>query len=159
MQTQEVKPIKGNNALAIIRRQFPQVKQVVDAKKTISIQVTPQDCASGRKKDPNNCAMVKACVRTKIAEAAIVGVSYSYLIKGDKATRYKTSVGVGREITSFDRNQEFAEGDNYKLSKVAPSNALGKKYPRNGKAPRKSTIPSPVAVHRTANIRVIRKSK
>src|SRR6266550_1073246 len=121
----------GNNgtimsALNVIKKTFPQVEKVIDATKSIKINVTSADSASGRKKDSANCALAKACVREKIADAAIIGIGFSYLIKGKIATRYKTSNSVSREITSFDRHQDFAEGNDYTLSKVGPSARLGK---------------------------------
>jgi hypothetical protein len=53
--------------------------------------------------------------------------------------RYKTSVAVGREITSFDRHHEFATGNDYLLSNVPPSSRLGR--PRGGPDGKKNTIP------------------
>src|SRR6267154_6370563 len=121
------------SALSVLKKQFPQIEQVKDSNKTIEIEVTSKDSSGGRKKDPQSCALAKDCIRNKIADAAIIGLSYSYLIKGNKATRYKTSVGVGREITSFDRHQDFAEGSYYKLSKISKSSRLDRRIKSHGK--------------------------
>lgn len=109
-------------ALDRIRQSFPKVEKVIDATDSIDITVLPEDSVKGRKKDPQACALARACMREKGADGAIIGIAYSYLIRGTVATRYSTSVAVAREITTFDRHQDFAPGDNYKLSKVSPSN-------------------------------------
>lgn len=118
------------SALNTLRKSFPQVERVVDAKETIAINVRKVDARSGRRKDPQDCALARACRRTNIADHAIIGLTVSYLIKGNTATRYHTSDTVGREITSFDRHKDFAAGRNYKLSKISPScqEALGAKH-------------------------------
>lgn len=116
----------GRTVLKRLRKHFPGVKKVVDATESVSVSVTKADSDTGRKKDPNNCALAKACVRQG-ADGAVINIGFSYIIKGDTATRYKTSATVGREITSFDRHQDFAEGKDHLLSKVAPTERLGKR--------------------------------
>lgn len=148
-------------AKTIIKRDFPLVTKIIDAKETIDITVEPEDSVKGRRKDPAGCALAKACIRQKIADAAIIGIGYSYLIKGNTAVRYKTSEAVGREITSFDRHNDFAAGKNYKLSKVSPQARLGyKPAPKQKSGPRETTRePIPMAYHKTANVRVMRQAK
>lgn len=149
-------PAKHSNALSRIRKYFPLVKSVDDANESINITVTPEDSQKGRRKHPESCALARACVREKIADHAIIGIGFSYLIKGDHATRYKTSVGVGREITSFDRHQEFAAGKDYRLSKVGGTSRLGQRAQTDKTGPKTGPPkPKPLAVHRTANIRVL----
>ena len=149
-------PNKTMSALKILQKSFPHVKSVVDAKKSIAVTVTANDSSSARKKDPQGCALVRACVRTKIADAAVVGLAYTYLIKGNKARRYKTSDSIAREIVSFDRHHDFAAGTGYVLSKVPPHSRLGVKKPTG---PKKKVNPKhrPMARHHTADVRVIRK--
>ncbi len=148
-------------ALNRVRRHFPQVNTVSDAKKSIQVCVKKEDSKSGRKKDPQNCALARACTRSKIADGAIIGISFSYLVKGTHATRYKTSETVGREITSFDRHQDFAAGANYTLSKVGPSASLNrqpKKHYDNPKPYKANTSGKEVIhSHRTSRIRVVGK--
>ena len=136
-----------------IIRNFPQVRKVQDATKTIAVRVLKRDSQVGKKKAPAACALARACVRERIADGALIGIGVTWLIKGSIATRYKTSVGVSREITSFDRHQVFAEGSDYKLSKISPSNRLD--VPRSGKHSglRHGTEQTP---HKTADIRVIK---
>lgn len=146
------------NALTRVRKYFPHVNRVKDAKEGVLITVTAADSRTARKKDPANCALAVACRRQGLADGAIINIGFSYLIKGDVATRYKTSGTVGREITSFDRHQDFAEGKNYRLSRICPSAALGRhpkyyQYPvKNKLKPGKSI--NVVHKHRTARIRV-----
>jgi hypothetical protein len=147
------------SALSVLKKQFPQIEKVIDSKETIEISVTAKDSQSGNKKNPQSCALAKACIRTKIADAAIIGIGYSYLIKGPIATRYKTSVGVGREITSFDRNQQFEEGSYYKLSKIPKSNRLGGYKGDGGPHKTKRQNTQKVHHHHTSNIRIIKKFK
>lgn len=142
-------------ALKSIQKQFPQVDEVVDATKSIHISVTENDNKKATKKDPYGCAMVRACIRNKIADGAIIGIGYSYLIKGRKATRYKTSVSVAREIVSFDRSKRFEAGTDYILSKIAPSS----RFDSRKRSKRPSGTHPKRHIHRTANIRVLRKFK
>ena len=148
------------SALIVLQRDFPQVRKVKDARKSIKVSVTSRDSSSARKKDPKSCALARACVREKIADAAVIGIAYSYLIKGEIATRYKTSEGVAREITSFDRHQDFAEGKNYTLSRVGPSARLGVNKGEGGphltKRPNTRTI---IHGHHTSGVRIIRRYK
>lgn len=113
-----------------IKKHFPAVEDVVDAKAPVFVEVLPEDGRIGRKKDPEGCAFARACLRKHLADGCIIGIAYSYLIKGSVATRYMTPETVGREITSFDRHQDFAEGQNYRLSAVTPSARLEAKRKR-----------------------------
>lgn len=122
------------SALNRVKKLFPQVTKVVDANKSIAISVSEADSKAGRKKDVANCALAKACKRQHIAEGAIIGLSVSYLINGTTATRYKTGQAVSREITSFDRHQDFYPGSNYSLCAVSKQERLGAQKHRGGKA-------------------------
>ena len=147
----------SGNALNRVRKYFPNVASVSDATDRIKIKVIKEDSLMGRKKQPTDCALARACVREGKADGAIIGIGYSYLIKGDHATRYQTSVSVGREITSFDRHQDFAPGKDYILSKVCPTAMLGRKRSRKRKhwVHKGSKAPVPeVHTHHTARIRV-----
>lgn len=151
-----------NRALARVRKYFPHVNKVRDAKEGILISVTAADSKGALKKDPANCALAVACRRQGIADGAIINIGFSYLIKGDVATRYKTSHTVGREITSFDRHQDFAEGRDYRLSKIGPSAALGRSnkwrdYKEKGLTKQRPSVYL-VHKHHTARIRVSKPS-
>lgn len=147
------------NALTKVRKYFPQVNKVVDAKKSVSITVTKRDAKIASKKDPQKCALARACVRQGIADGTLIHLGFSYLIKGEVATRYLTSEIVAREITSFDRHHDFAAGRNYKLSKVPYSAKLGVRQQRknptgthgekNGEGPKPIILPK----HFTTRVR------
>jgi len=139
-------------ALKRIQRHFPQVKSVVDATEGLLINVTEKDNKDAVPGDTDNCALAKAAVRERQADGAIIGVAYSWLIRGTKATRYKTSNTVGREITSFDRHHDFATGQNYRLSPVSPANRLGQGRSTHPNLDKGRGEIKPI-VHRTARIR------
>jgi hypothetical protein len=105
------------SALNIVRKFFPKVKTVVDAKKATAIEVTPKDAASRAVKDHNHCAMAVACKRKFHLDGVIISRSTAYLIKGTKARRFLLPISVSREVVSFDRGSGFATG----LYHLAPS--------------------------------------
>lgn len=149
--------MKNKNCIHRIRKHFPGVNKVVDAKESINVTVTNADVRAANKKDQTGCAMAKACLRRPGVDGAIIQISKSYIIKGDTAIRYTTSEAVAREITSFDRGASFEEGQNYKLSKVSKSNRLDARpeRERQQRAPHTTEAPKPtVHNHRTDNIRV-----
>jgi len=135
-----------------IKQAFPAVTEIRDATRSITVNVMDVDTKSGKRNSPEQCALARACIRSSIADGAIIGIGVSWLIKGNVATRYKTSVGVSREITSFDRHSDFASGKDYVLSKMPPSQVEGYK-PRKGSH---GTGLEPVAIHRTARIRTLK---
>ncbi len=147
---------QSRTALRKVRKYFPQVNKVIDATESITVSVESGDSDSGRQKDPAKCALARACVRNG-ADGAIINVGFSYVVKGEVATRYATSVGVGREITSYDRHKDFATGKDYVLSKVAPSCRLGanKRSGPSGKDnPFKKDKSIAIHKHKTSRIRV-----
>lgn len=156
-----MKTKNGKSALKRVQKYFPQVERVRDSKRAIVVRVKPEDSVKGKKKDPGACALARACVREHIADAAIIGLGTSYLIKGKVATRYITSNAVGREITSFDRNQNFAPGVDYRLGSVCKTRTLGfkktcKEGPDVNAKPRNDLVIRRT-IHRTANVRTLKK--
>lgn len=147
----------SKSAVTRVRKYFPQVNKVVDAREGVVVRVKKQDSKLGRKKDPSGCALARACVRECKADGAIINVGYSYIVKGNLATRYKTSATVGREVVSFDRHQDFACGSDYLLSKVSPCNRLGRHKTEKGrKSGPKLTKAQKPTLHRTVRIRTAR---
>jgi hypothetical protein len=133
-----------------IIRNFPKVTEVRDATKSIVVTVDKIDAEGGKSKNPEECALARACIRKKIADGAIIGIGTTWLIKGTVATRYKTSTGVAREITSYDRHHDFQPGKDYVLGKVSPTNRFGHRPGRkSGKSGKEPTIHR----HKTINIR------
>lgn len=153
----------GNNVLTRLRKMFPLLEKVVDATEGVVVAVTKEDSKGGTKKDPKSCALAKACVRSKLCDAAVIGIGNSYLIRDNVATRYQTSIGVSREITSFDRHQDFATGRDYLLSRVSPRKRLGAKRFQNKTSGPKLTQKVETAIvhrkHRTTRIRVMARDK
>lgn len=122
-------------ATRFIRRLFPKVTLVRDARKHVEVSVNNADCGKGAlKNDPAECAMARAVRRQFKADGAAIGIGSSYIIKGNVATRYTTPPSLSREIVSFDRHSDFAPGV-YRLSPVSPSRRLGRQRPgeREGK--------------------------
>ena len=144
---------RGRDELAIVRKYFPKVKDVSDANVGLTVAVSTKDGKYSVPGDPSKCALARACRRSRLVDGAIIGLSYSYVIHGTKATRFKTSEGVSREIVSFDRHSDFAAGS-YRLSPVSQSNRLGtdrgvSTHPRNGTKAKRPTV------HRTVRVRAV----
>lgn len=134
-----------------LRTLFPNVEFAVDASKPVEISVDAEDCKKGKKLDPTECALAKAAKRELHADAVIIGMNTSYIIKGNQAVRFSTPESVTREIVSFDRNQDFAPGDYY-LNPKSPTARLGVKQNLGGKnktAKRK--------IHKVARVRMLAK--
>jgi len=144
-----------NTALRRLQRYFPNVETVVDATEPVLISVENVDNKNATKKDPLNCALVQACKRMKIADGAMIGMAFSYLVNGTTAIRYKTSNTTSREITTFDRHKHFMPGRDYRLSPVAPASRLGRKKP-TGPKKKKNGTHKPMHVHRTDFVRKIK---
>jgi hypothetical protein len=145
-----------STALRMVQRHFPKVEKIVDADEGVAVKVTKRDSEKGRKKNPDQCALAKACVRELKADGAIINVAFSYVVTGKTATRYQTSIAVGREITSFDRHQDFEPGT-YLLSKVKPSARLGASKQSGPSGKHQTTpwkMPKHIHKHQTENIRV-----
>jgi hypothetical protein len=113
-----------NPRMRFLRKMFPQVKSIHDANQSIQVEVTKKDCEKASKMEPDDCAMVHAAKRQFKADGVVVGVGASYIIKGTKAIRFKTSTTVAREITSFDRHNDFRPGI-YTMSKIPPQQRFG----------------------------------
>lgn len=137
-----------------IKRAFPNVKKIIDARHSLEVHVTSKDCKNGRKMSSSDCALAQAVKREFKADAAIIGLGTSYIIKGDKATRFETPERIGREIVSFDRNQDFAEGS-YTLTRKSPSCRLGVAHTRTKATPQKNTR----GRHDTAPVRRIKNAR
>lgn len=149
--------MKSRNIPIAVRRSFPQVRKVVDARERASVQITRGDCGRGaRIGNPGECAMARACKRQYGADGAIIGLARSYIIQGDKATRYDTPNSVGREITSFDRRAGFTPGT-YHLAAVAPSGRFGVRpgRPRGKPNGSRGSEDHVVRRHRTSRVRVL----
>jgi hypothetical protein len=115
-----------SSSLALVRRYFPQVNAVIDARKPAIVEVTRQDNALAVKRSHRTCALAIAAKRCFHADGVIIGLTTSFIILKTVAIRYKNAGTVSREITSFDRGAGYDEGK-YILSPCSPSAALGTK--------------------------------
>lgn len=132
---------------------FPGVTEAFDSDRAVDVEVKKSDITKSKPKDPTECAMAHAFKRETHTDAAIIGLKYSYLIKGKTAFRFRTPGSVRTEIISFDRHGDFEEG-HYYLIPPAPSERLGHGKTRSGvkhgpnhEAKRK--------IHRVAEVRVL----
>lgn len=107
-----------------VKRLFPKVATVTDATSRVSVMVTQRDSSQGKRLNATECAMARAAKRDFNADGIVIGLSRSYIIKGNKALRFATPSNVAREIISFDRHHDFAPGK-YELIPVAPTQRLG----------------------------------
>ena len=114
----------GRNALKMVQFYFPKVKRVVDAEKSVVVEVTRGDLAKSKVKDHRTCALAISCTRTFHADGVLIGLTRSYIIKGNTAHRYENGESISREITSFDRKAGFDIGF-YKLVAPSPTTRLG----------------------------------
>jgi hypothetical protein len=142
------------HSLAIVRKYFPKVKEVEEAEKPITVEVTAQDSKSSAVRNHDSCAMAVACKRKAHADGVIVSIGIAYIIKGEVATRYAVPPAIQREIVSFDREAGFAPGE-YKLNPMRPSKRLGETRPRTHTVTGKKQPPP----HLTSGIRTVLGSK
>lgn len=139
-----------SRSLDIVRRFFPKVTKVRDAKDSIDIEVTPADIRSSATKDHNSCAVATACKRAMHLDGVIVSRSMAYLVKGGVATRYHVPARVTREVVAFDRGGSFEPGE-YRLNRPDEHIALGHNRERGKPTPGSTKKHRPHQL--TANIR------
>jgi len=144
--------IKTKKRVRHIQKMFPQVKFIKEATESVVVEVTAQDNKRGSVKDPQNCAMARACKRAYNLDGVIISLSKAYLIKGDTAIRYTVPTSLSKEVVAFDRNKQFQPGT-YQLSRVAPMEKLGMNYssPRTTTGEKRGTPKR--FIHRTAGVR------
>lgn len=112
------------NALTRVRKYYPNVTRVVDADKPVKIVVQNRDVSKALPQKPDDCAMARAAKRCIAGvDGAIIHSTTAYLIRGNRATRYRVPQSVYREIVSFDRHKDFRPGD-YQLSAIAESSKM-----------------------------------
>lgn len=141
------------STLNTVQKFFPNVKVVVDAKMNAAIDVTEQDVKSSKLKSHKQCAMAVACKRKFHLDGVIISKSVAYLIKGNKARRFKVPESVAREVVSFDRGAGFSIGK-YALQAIPKSDQMNR--PRGKKAPGGSHKGESIMkrfYHKTDNVR------
>jgi hypothetical protein len=140
---------KGN-ALAKVRKFFPNVESVEDATESLKIEVTARDVSTSKRRAHSECAMAVACKRSQNLDGVIIATSTAYLIKGKDATRYNVPESVAREVVSFDRGASFEAGT-YHLD--VPRTKLGEWKGKGGQHQTRGT--GPKFHHLTANVRAV----
>lgn len=139
--------------LGRIRKYYPKVKTVSDETKPIVIHVTEKDCSGAVGSNFSQCALARAAKRGLKADGAIIGLTYSYIIHGTRAFKYKTPQSVAREILSFDRHSDFDAGA-YHLGPIPPSRLMGAdKRRKPGPKKGKDNPQLPHYVHISARVR------
>lgn len=114
----------GTKSLRLIREYFPKVAEVIDANKSVIIQVTTADSKGAEVMNPAFCAFARACHRAFKADGVIIGLTTAYIIRAKTAVRYHNSETISREVLSFDRKAGFDLGY-YQLSPFSPAARLG----------------------------------
>ena len=114
-------------AVQTLQKLFPQVTNVVNAKRGLRVEVTKQDASSAKVKNHKACAMAVACKRKFNPDGVLFGVSTAYMVRGNTATRYSVPQSVSREVVSFDRGgaKSFEPGEYRLLPNKTP---LGVKH-------------------------------
>lgn len=132
-----------------ILRLFPDLTSCTDAKRPVGIEVKNRDVAGSKPGDPAACAMARAICREWHADAAVIGLTNSFVIKGKTAMRFKTPESVAREIVSFDREAGFSPGS-YHLAPVPKSQRRSRKKPSAPKSPTANRKAKRVMFHKEA---------
>lgn len=114
----------------MIRQYFPRVTTLKDATTRAIVEVTASDNSNAHVKSHRTCALAIACKRFFNADGVIIGLTRSWVIIGNVATRYLNANTVSREITSFDRNAGFDAG-RYLLVPLSESARLGTERSKN----------------------------
>lgn len=134
-----------------LKKLFPQVRKVEDAKDGVMIEVTKEDAKTSKRYKHSECAMAVACKRKFEVDGVLIARSISYLVKGDTAIRFNTPESVSREVTSFDRGAGFEPGV-YHLAK--PQNKI-EWVNKGGNKPKTGKGKKPKYHHFTENIREV----
>src|SRR5258708_4359720 len=114
---------------------------VVDADKSIILQIGKQDISGSRKSDPANCAAARACKREFKKETRVF-LTRMYVKEKTHWTRYITPESISREITAFDRGAAFAPGT-YRAMRPSVSAKLGHTRGDRGTKPEEKTNRQP----------------
>ncbi len=148
-------------------------QDVFDATQPLMINITDQDIAKGKGKDPGACAAAMAAIRSLKATKARVHLSRTYIeldpkvlgIKSSKEKvwiRYQTPISLTKEMIALDRGGKFEKGAHklgapykyHRLKPPKPAIQLGKRKKRNDKPTK--THPqrgNRKLYHRMANVR------
>jgi hypothetical protein len=148
-----MKKKRMGKSLIIVRKFFPKVTTVEDARREITIEVTKRDASTAQARDHAQCAMAVACKRAMDLDGVIIAIKTAYLVKGTKALRYMVPESVQREIVSFDRGAAFAPGE-YRLRPPEPSIRIGAPH-ANGRSDKRTGEQAAARRHFTEGVRAV----
>jgi len=115
---------KPKHLLFALRRFWPEITTIVDAKNKLTITVLAEDVAGAEPNKPEACAVARACVREYKVDAVAVFRGRAYLRQGPHVTRFCVPEKITRELISFDRARFFTPGV-YTLLPPSESARLG----------------------------------
>jgi len=112
---------------------------VVDAKKNITLVISPEQVQRANVKKPDSCAIAQSCLALKGVKEARIHLSRAYIRTNDHNwQRFVVPAAARSEIVAFDRGGKFSPGE-YTLSAPPPSYKLGADARRGRKTGPKKT--------------------
>lgn len=126
---------------------------VQDGTKPITLNVKNIDISRANTKEPDACAVARACYRELKAKEVRVHLSRVYVRLNGSFLRYCTPAALRSEIIAFDRGGEFEPGQ-YALSVPPPSRTLTGKRRGGIKTHRVATGARRKKAHTVSNVRV-----
>lgn len=124
---------------------------IVDAKKSLDVEVLDKDIKNSKSKAPDKCAFAVACMRVLKAKEVRVHLGRTYVRHNGQWIRYVTSQRLTKEIVAFDRGGSFEAGV-YRLTAPPPTKKLGSKI-KTGPKLKKNGERKSSGYHFTANVR------
>ena len=149
-----MKKYVSSKSLGLVRSYFPKVKWLKDATKPLMLEVTNVDSDNADVKTHKTCALAVCAKRTTRADGVIVGLTRSYIVHGEVATRYDNGNAIGRELTAFDRKAGFANGT-YQLGVITESRRFGVPRKKRPMSPRTGNKDRRRFRHVTSGVRTV----
>lgn len=112
---------------------------VYDATEPLYIEVVKNDIHPRDRKNPQKCALARACNRELHVEARAY-LSRLYVKQGDRWLRYMLTETVRQEVAAFDRGGGFSEGS-YRIPPVPLNQRPGAKS-RGGAGKKPGSAPA-----------------
>lgn len=82
-----------------------------NAHQPLRLNITQKDIAKGKPLDPCECAASQCLKRLPGVSDSFVHRGVTYIVKGGKAMRYRTSAALRLETIVFDRGGRFVPGE------------------------------------------------
>lgn len=98
--------------------------KIRDAKRHLTLLVTPEDVKSGRRKEAQACGFAKACSRQEPKATAVHFFKSTAYVETEKnLTRYMLPPSMQKEIVAFDRARKMEPGL-YEMKAPPPAQTL-----------------------------------